>query len=173
MKRLLIIVTAILILLTAIPVVTSFPSLSSSSDDDNSSGTLFNFHMLVGNTPGVTVRGVPSAGAPWIVAQTVVQLDGSGRLHVNIKGLLLDLPGNPLDRTTGPVTGVQASLTCEGTNVVASTDVAPLSSDGNAKINEFITLPQSCVGPIVLIRLGSVTGNPGPLLGPWFAVTGF
>src|SRR5712692_9905530 len=141
MKRFLIIVTATLILLTAIPVVTSFSSLSSSNNGDNSSGTLFKFHMLVGNTPGVTVRGVPSAGAPWIVAQAVVQLDGSGRLHVNIKGLLLNLPGSPFDRTTGPVTGVQASLTCEGTDVVASTGVAPLSSDGNAQINEIISLP--------------------------------
>src|SRR2546422_3369303 len=107
MKRLLIIIIATLILLTAIPVATSFSSLSL-SNDDNSSGTLFKFHMLVGNTPGVTVRGVPSAGAPWIVAHAALQLDGSGRLHVNIKGVLLNLPGNPLDRTTRPVTGVPA-----------------------------------------------------------------
>ena|SRR2546422_7848928 len=167
MKKLLSIVAALLLVLAAIPTVTIFASSS------NDSGVLFHFDTLVGNTPGMTVRGVPAAGAPWIVAQAVVQLDGSGRLHVNLKGLVLNLPGSPFDRTTGPVNGVQASLTCEGTNVVASTGVATLSSDGNAKINEIITLPSSCVGPIVLIRLGSTLSNPGPIFGPWFAATGF
>jgi hypothetical protein len=119
------------------------------------------------------VRNVSSAGAPWIVAESNIRLSGSGRLVIDIKHLLLNLPGTPFDRTVGPVTGIQASLTCEGTNVVASTGVAPLSKDGNAHINAFITLPASCVGPIVLIRLGSTTTNPGPILGPWFAATGW
>ncbi len=139
----------------------------------NSSGVLFTDHTLVGSTPGMTVRGVSAGGAPWVVSHAVVQLDRSGRLQLNIQGLLISKPGSPLDGSTGPVIGVRASLTCEGTNVVASTDVVPLNSSGDAKINQFITIPSTCVGPVILVQIGSTTSNPGPLLGPWIAATGF
>lgn len=167
MNRFMVGASVLLIALTAIPVGSAIASTS------RSSGVILQFHSMVGSTPGVTVRGVAAGGAPWMVAHAEVQLDGSGRLHVTIQGLLLNIPGSPLDGTTGPVTGVQASLTCEGTNVVASTGLVPLSSSGDANINQQITLPSSCVGPIVLVRLGSTTTNPGPILGAWFAATGF
>jgi hypothetical protein len=51
MKKLLGIAAAISVILT-IPVIAGFASSSISS------GVLVNFHTLVGNTPGVTVRGV-------------------------------------------------------------------------------------------------------------------
>jgi hypothetical protein len=125
---------------------------------------------LNGNASG-TIRGVPSAGAPW-VARGEAQLDRDGRLRVEVQGLLLDLPGSPLNLTTGPVTGVRASLSCQNGNVVATTGVVPLSEAGDAEIEETITLPSTCVGPIVLIRIGRI-GTGAAVSGPWIAATGF
>jgi len=125
---------------------------------------------LNGNASG-TIRGVPSAGAPW-VASGEAQLDGDAGLRVEVEGLLLDLPGSPLNLTTGPVTGVRASLTCQNGNVVATTGVVPLSAAGDAEIEETITLPSKCVGPIVLIRIGRI-GTGAAVMGPWIAATGF
>jgi hypothetical protein len=129
---------------------------------------------LVGiQTPNVTVRSVPGAGRPWIVASGEAKLE-SERLEVEVQGLLLTNTGNStLDGTTGPVTGVRASLTCEGSNVVATTAVVSLSSTGNARIEQELKLPSSCIGPVILIRVGSTVTNPGPIMGPWIAATGF
>jgi hypothetical protein len=160
-------VAAAVLLLTSVPIGLAMASAS------NSSGVLFVSNSMVGSTPGMTVRGVAAGGAPWVVSSAVVQLDRDGRLHANIHGLLISKPGSPLDGTVGPVTGVRASLTCEGTNVVASTGLVSLDANGNTKIDQMVTLPQSCVGPIILIQIGSTTSNPGPTLGPWIAATGF
>ena len=122
-------------------------------------------------SPSGTIRGVPSAGAPWI-ARGEAEVSGDGNLEVQVEGLLLDLPGNPLDRTTGPVTGVRASLTCQNGNVVATTGVVPLDAAGDAEIEEAISVPASCVGPIVLVRIGRI-GTGGPVMGPWIAASGF
>ncbi len=160
-------ITAAVFLLTSIPIGFALASAPGSS------GVLFTDNSMVGSTPGMTVRGVAAGGAPWVVSQALVQLDRNGRLHVDIQGLLISKPGSPFDGTTGPVTGVRASLTCEGLNVVSSSAVVPLDSNGDAKINQMVTLPTSCVGPIILIQIGSTTSNPGPTLGPWIASTGF
>jgi hypothetical protein len=124
---------------------------------------------LNGSASG-TIRGVPSAGAPW-VATGDVDLNKHGRLRIDVEGLLLDLPGQPADGTTGPVTGVRASLTCQNGDVVATTAVVPLSAAGDAEIEETISVPSSCVGPIVLIRIGRTTG--ADIFGPWIAANGF
>jgi len=120
-----------------------------------------------------TIRGVPAGGVPWVVAEGDVEIESDGDLKADIKGLLITGTGTDLDGTTGVVTGVRASLTCEGQDTVATTDVARLSSDGDAEIDEEISLPMSCLAPIVLIRVGSTQENPGPLMGPWIAATGF
>jgi hypothetical protein len=84
--------------------------------------------------------------------------------------LILPNLGNP-----GPVTNVSASLVCGGSGgtVVATTDPVPLSGDGNAEIEAGITLPDTCFGPIVLVRAAGINGNLLPQAGPWIAATGF
>jgi hypothetical protein len=159
---------AILVIAAILAGASAFPTLALGR-----SRSLFEFGDLVGSTPNMTVRSVPSGGAPW-VANGSAELGRDGRLEVHVEGLLLTNTGNPLlDGTTGPVRGVRASLACEGTNVVATTGVVPLDASGNAEIEETIALPSSCVGPIVLIRIGATSTNPGPLLGPWIAASGF
>ena len=84
--------------------------------------------------------------------------------------MILPNLGNP-----GPVTSVSASLVCGGSGgiVVATTDPVPLSDDGNAEIEARIKLPDTCFGPIVLVRAAGFNSNPLPQAGPWIAATGF
>ncbi len=166
MKRLFAAVIPIVVLATVIAANASLPTPSSSS----ATITLFESD-LVGVPTGLTgaagaIRGVNGAGAPWRVAGGSAELASNGKLEVDIVGLVLNLPGNPRDGTTGAVTGVRASLTCQGSNVVATTAVEPLSAAGNAKIEETIALAGNCVGPIILIRIDSTAA-------PWIAATGF
>ena len=151
--------------------VPAWASLSGASEDSN---TLFRFNAMVGNTltgADGAIRGVNAGGAPWVVAEGGSRLKSDGKLRVDVEGLLL--AAGPAQGTVGPVTGVRASLTCDGTDVVATTGVFALSSEGDAQIKETIALPSSCLAPIVLVRIGSTASNPGPLMGPWIAASGF
>lgn len=144
---------------------------------DDSGDEIFE-SSLVGVPAGMTgeagtIRGVPAGAVPWAIEQGEVKIESDGQLRAKVEGLLIVGTGTNLDGTTGPVTGVRASLTCHGTNVTATTSVVPLSSEGNAEIEQTISPPRSCVGPIVLIRVGSTMANPGPLMGPWIAASGF
>jgi hypothetical protein len=49
---------------------------------------IINSHV-VGSVPNVTVRGVASGGAPWVVKNGKIQLDSDGHLSVRVKGLVI------------------------------------------------------------------------------------
>jgi len=76
---------------------------------------------IVGSNPGVTIAGVNSGGAPWVVNHGFAVLNDDGRLRADIHGLILPNLGTP-----GPVTAVAASVVC-GDAVAATTDSVPLS----------------------------------------------
>lgn len=120
---------------------------------------------VIGSNPNTPIGGVPSAPGPWIVQRGSAILESDGRLHVEVAGLILQALG-----TTGPVKSVSASLVCGGTggSVVATTDAVPLSAAGDAEIESKISVPNTCFGPVILIR-GVVGGNAGL----WIAGTGF
>jgi hypothetical protein len=165
-----------LIILLTILTTTAIAAPVKASSDSN--GNIFQTTTLIGVPVGMTgttgaIRGVNAGGVPWVVAEGLVTLHADGTIHVVIQGLLITGTGTALDGTIGPVRGVRASLTCQGTNVTATTGVFPLSSSGDGQIKDIITLPSTCVGPIILIRVGATASNPGPLLGPWIATTGF
>ena len=46
---------------------------------------------------------------------------------------------------------LRLEATFESSGVVATTAAVSLSSSGDAEIDDLITLPSTCVGPIVLI----------------------
>jgi hypothetical protein len=51
---------------------------------------------IVGSNPGVTIAGVKSGGAPWVVSRGFAVLNDEGRLRVDLRGLILpsvELPG--------------------------------------------------------------------------------
>ena len=159
-------------------------SLASTTGDAQAKGSPELESNVVGIPPSMTrstpppapsdslLRGVSAAGLPWTVAEGEVELDGSGELKVEVTGLVFS--AGPFAGTTGPVTAVRASLTCEGVSgPVAITSPVPLSPEGDAEIEETITLPPTCVGPIVLVNLAALTGGPLPAPGFWIAATGF
>ncbi|HLK22152.1 MAG TPA: hypothetical protein VKT81_24560 [Bryobacteraceae bacterium] len=131
---------------------------------------------VVGSTPGATIGGVNSGGAPWVAANGEASVSPSGKLEVDVRGLLLG-PGAPanLVGTVGPVQMVAASLVCGGSGgvVAASTEGVPLSTTGRAHIEATVTAPATCVAPAVLVRVFNNTSAPGSQLGPFIAVTGF
>jgi hypothetical protein len=121
---------------------------------------------IVGSNPGVTIAGVKSGGAPWVVNHGIAVLNDEGRLRADLRGLILPNLGTP-----GPVTAVAASIVC-GDAVAATTDSVPLSVDGNAEIHTKLQVPSPCLGTIVLIRATAFNGTPLPAPGPWIAATG-
>lgn len=130
-------------------------------------GDIVDFHSLIGNiggpSPGSpTVAGISPAGAAWVVGASEVDLSGGGQLQVSIQGLLLKS-----SMTVGPVTSVQAVLACQTATgfTTVTTSPVPLSSSGDASINQAITLPAPCYAPIVLIEKGAGT--------TYFATTGY
>jgi len=125
---------------------------------------------IIGSNPHTIIAGVQSGGAPWTVRHGSVNLNSDGRLHLEVKDLILPALGN-----AGPVTGVSASLVCGGAGgaVVATTDAVPLSSNGNAELEARISVSSTCFAPIILVRAAAFNGTPLPQPGPWIAATGF
>jgi hypothetical protein len=98
------------------------------------------------------IHGVAPGGAPWALSAGSLRLRGDGRLDIRIDGLVLPTVGT--GTTPGPVTGVAASLFCgadSSTTPAATTATVPLSGDGDAVIRTTVTLPSTCLAPIVLI----------------------
>jgi hypothetical protein len=133
-----------------------------------------------GSTPNITIRTVPSGAAPWVVDNGRIQLSPSGKLKVQIKGLVIGegalASGDPvppsLVGTVATVTMVHAALTCGGPGggtpfTVTSTDAVPISSSGDVEITDHLTIPSVCAQPIVLIRIGAA----GAAAGPWIAAS--
>ena len=144
------------------------------NDNNGNNGNNATFQSsVIGSNPGLTVGGVNSGGAAWAVREGHASITPNGRVHVEVQGLLLGGTG-----TTGPVTMVGATLVCGGTGgaTVAVADTAitpsPLSSSGNAQIDEKVTLPESCFGPVVLVRSFNASAPLGSQLGVFIAATG-
>lgn len=132
---------------------------------------------MAGSTPGMSIGGVASGGLPWVIGEGEASLSGSGQLQVQVSGLLIaNVSGVPsgVAGTTGPVQMVAASVVCGGSggSVAASTGGVMFFSGGSAQIQEQVTLPSVCIGPVVLLRVFSPTAAPGAQSGPFIAATG-
>ena len=148
------------------------------NDNQNNNNSSFQ-GGVVGSTPGTTIGGVVSGGAPWVVSQGEASVSADGRVRVEVTGLLIG-PGGPpnLVGTTGPVTMVGASLVCGGSGGAPVPEFngfvtpSPLSASGRAEINQLVTMPAVCVAPVVLVRFFNSAAPPGSQLGPFIAETG-
>ncbi len=134
---------------------------------------------VVGSMPGAAIGGVSSGGAPWVVNRGEASLRSDGHIRVEVQGLLIGVGGPAnLVGTTGPVAMVGATLVCGGSGgtpvPVPDTDLtpSPLSSSGNAEINQVVTIPPVCFGPAVLVRIFNSSAPLGLQLGAFIAVTG-
>jgi hypothetical protein len=113
-------------------------------------------------------HGVPPGGASWSLAEGSTRLRSNGRFELQVEGLVLTALGN-----AGPITGIAASVFCgadaTSTTPAAMTGVVPLSSDGDAEIETRLSLPSTCLVPVVLVQ--PVRGTA--LLNAYIAIEGF
>ena len=125
------------------------------------------------------LRGIDGGGFPWVVTQGKAVLTSNGHLVVQVQGLVID-PSNATAQAKG-VAGINplpyffATVSClasDGTTVNMNTAAFPATTTGNATMQQMITLPGSCMAPLVFVR-GSATGATATPTGPWFAVSGY
>lgn len=150
-------------------VATAVSATPTSNSEPARQGELFASGLVgrpVDPNLNVAIRGVAPGAVPWALARGSTRLDANGRLSVTVTGLVITGTNSGLDGTTGPVTSVVASVTCDGsTPTMENTAPVPLSAQGDASINQVVALPAICEAPIVL-----VLANGGS--GPWIAASG-
>jgi hypothetical protein len=49
----------------------------------------------------------------------------------------------------------------------------PMSPAGDAEIEAMVTVPATCMAPVILVRIFNNTAPPGSQLGPFIAASGF
>jgi len=108
------------------------------------------------------IHGVTRGSVPWVGTGRAT-LKRHGRFEVRIRGLLVAGTNN-----TGPVTTVTASLYCapDSSAAVFTTTAEPLSSHGDARIRQHVTVPSRCLAPVVLV-------HPNGGAGAYIMATGF
>jgi hypothetical protein len=145
--------------------------VSAFGHDDHSQGDQGNNHgrhngatvfrsAVAPSLPGPpTIHGVSAGGAPWVLRSGEIRIRRGGRFQVRVRGLVI--PSPPGDNTPGPVTTISASLYCGADTdmtAAATTGQVPLSRNGNARIDQHVTLPSTCLAPIVLVHPNGLTG---------------
>lgn len=101
------------------------------------------------------VHGVPAGGAPWVLDRGQVKLGADGHIKVELRGLVIPVAHGTFPAGTArPVTTVRAALFCapDSAGAAATTASVPISEDGDARIDDRITLPATCLAPTVLVQ---------------------
>lgn len=137
--------------------------------------TVLEFQTMVGVNGmflGATnpIRGVDGGGLPWVLDGAKGELKDNGKLEVEVEGLVV--PGtSPCGVDCNPAPFFKALVSCltvdAGIENVSTTNGSEVMigdpTNGNAKIEAMLDLPDPCIAPIVFVT--SPTGA-------WFAVTG-
>jgi len=101
---------------------------------------------------GTAIGDVGSCGKIWKLGSGKASLEKSGKLEVELKGLVLnDASVGEFNGTPDGVTHVVGSVLCGG-KVAAETEWVPLGKTGDAKINAKLKLPASCIAPTIVVR---------------------
>jgi len=120
---------------------------------------------------GTAIGGVGSCGKIWKLKSGKAELKAGGKLKVHVKGLVLnDASVGKFNGTPDGVDAVAAAVICQGpsgASVAAQVDPVPLSKTGDAKIEATVSLPNGCVGPVIVLR-ERYEGK----IGGWLAGTG-
>lgn len=121
------------------------------------------------------IRGVPGGGLPWVVSFAEGELKANGQIEMTVRGLLID-PNDPAAIAAGragtnPSPTFKVIVSCltkneagAATTVNVSTGLFPADANGNAEIEDMVSLPHPCIAPIIFVT--SPTGS-------WFATSGF
>ncbi|MDP2322721.1 MAG: hypothetical protein Q8N51_01665, partial [Gammaproteobacteria bacterium] len=117
------------------------------------------------------IGNVGSCGKIWKLKSGKASLSADGKLKVEVKGLVLnDVTVGEYNGTPDGVDAVAAAVICHGPNgamVAAQTQAMPLSQKGDAKVQANVSLPDGCIGPVIVLR-ERYQGN----IGGWLAGTG-
>lgn len=144
---------------SAIGGVSAFGKHGSQGNHGRHNGATVFRSAVAPSLPGPpAIHGVNAGGAPWVLRSGEIRLRRGGRFQVRVRGLVI--PNPPGDNTAGPVTTISASLYCGADNTPAAADTTqvPLSRSGNARIDQHVTLPSTCVAPIVLVHPNGIAG---------------
>ena len=125
-------------------------------DDGNDQGRPFLSSTLAPSlTTDPAIHTVAAGGLPWMLDRGSVRLKADGSIRIQIRGLVIPIAHGTLPAGTAlPVTTVSASLYCapDSSAAVATTTAVPISASGDATIRDTITLPATCLAPIVLVH---------------------
>jgi hypothetical protein len=148
---------------------------------DENSGELLEFHRftaVVKPFTGATnpIRTLGGGGIPWKIRSGRAELNGSGRLEVHVRGLVLAAGATA---GTNPAANFAAILSCQSVdasvtpaaplvlNLVAG--IAPATAAGDADIEGTVNLPSPCIAPIVFVAIPATKTAPAR----WLAASGF
>ena len=124
---------------------------------------------LTGTQASASFRGVNAGGAPWTLTSAKGELSVSGKLELEVTGLVFAAGPNIGKNTVASFRAIVSCIRSDGsvqnilTDPFPATTGAAVDGGGNALIETMVALPQPCFAPIVFIT------SPG---GNWFAVTG-
>jgi hypothetical protein len=137
---------------------------------------ILEFDTMVGVPAGLTgaqsqavLRGINGGGLPWALTSAHGELKASGKLEIEVQGLVLAAGANTGSNPSAVFRALVSCLRSDGSVQNILTDPFPAttgpasSGGGNAKFETTVALPQPCIAPIIF-----VTNNGGS----WFAVTG-
>jgi hypothetical protein len=137
---------------------------------------ILEFDTMVGVPAGLTgaasqpvLRGIRGGGLPWMLTSAHGELTTSGKLEIEVQGLVLAAGTNAGSNPAAIFRGLVSCLGSDGSVNNISTGPFPATTGpasaggGNARIEAIINLPQPCIAPIIFVT------NDG---GSWFAATG-
>jgi hypothetical protein len=131
--------------------VTAFSVAPAVAEGSGSNGHTLLRAELVGSMPAPAspvIAGISPGAAPWVNGPSRARVREGGRITVEIRGLVIPPP-----RGTGvnPIASVVATLVC-GQMVEGSTMPFALSTAGNGRTTDVISVPRTCDDPVVLIQ---------------------
>ena len=158
----------------ALAVIGGTAGITLARDNDH---TVYRADVMAGVTPPYTgatnpIRGINGGGAPWVIADSEIRVRTSGRVDVEVEGLVIG-PGGPaafVGINPAPLMKVRVSCLSTDEAGAASTvnvesETFPVDAAGNGEARVHVDLPSPCYAPIVFVA----NGNAG---GAWFAVSG-
>jgi hypothetical protein len=138
--------------------------------------TVYRADVMVGvsapytGAAGTAIRDIHGGGAPWVIADADIRLRASGRIDVEVEGLVID-PAFPNPAVAGinPVASQKVIVSCLSTEAGAavtvnvSSDTFTVDPAGNGEARLMVDLPHPCFAPVVFVASAG---------GAWFAVSG-
>src|SRR5688500_4149957 len=112
---------------------------------------------LTGTQSQAPLRGINGGGIAWTIASASGELTASGKLEINVQGLVLAAGANAGSNPSATFRGLVSCVKSDGSFQNILTDPFPAttgpasSGGGNAKIEANVSLPQPCIAPIIFV----------------------